>query len=154
MVTTPPPSDPLKVYFANNTPHVVGNTVTVQVHTNKPASATCRLGQVATMLCKQFLYFMYTDTIVRVSFRRGGALVWLPPTLTPCGASFLASHFAILVCVKMCEIFCGHYEMFPLHRLSWEHHCVSERPFRFLLLACDCNFGSRGKGSNLEGVCP
>jgi len=57
VVTTPPPSDPLEVYFANNTPHVVGDTVTVQVHTNKPASATCRLGQVATMLCKQFLCF-------------------------------------------------------------------------------------------------
>ena len=44
VATTPPPSDPLEVNFANNTPHVVENTVTVQVHTNKPTSATCRLG--------------------------------------------------------------------------------------------------------------
>ena len=55
VVTTPPPSGPLEVHFANNTPHVVENTVTVQVHTNKPASATCRLGRVATMPCKQFI---------------------------------------------------------------------------------------------------
>ena len=55
--TMPPPSDPLEVYFANNTPHVVENTVTVQVHTNKPASATCRLGRVTTMPCKQFIQY-------------------------------------------------------------------------------------------------
>ena len=59
MVTTPPPSDPLEVYFANNTPHVVGNTVTVQVHTNNPAFATCRLGRVATMPCKQLSQYYY-----------------------------------------------------------------------------------------------
>ena len=57
VVTTLPPSDPLGVHFANNTPRVVGNTVTVQVHTNKPASATCRLGRVATMPCKQFIQY-------------------------------------------------------------------------------------------------
>ena len=59
VVTTPPPPDPLEVYFANNTPHVVGNTVTVQVHTNNPASATCRLGRVATMPCKQLSQYCY-----------------------------------------------------------------------------------------------
>ena len=64
VVTTPPPSDPLEVHFANNTPHVVGNTVTVQVHTNKPASATCRLGRVATMPCKQFTQFHNNTTFL------------------------------------------------------------------------------------------
>ena len=64
VVTTPPPSDPLEVHFANNTPRVVGNTVTVQVHTNKPASATCRLGRVATMPCKQFIQFHNSTTFL------------------------------------------------------------------------------------------
>jgi len=48
---TQPPTGPLMVSFSGNTPHVVENTVTVQVSTNKPASATCRLGRVATMPC-------------------------------------------------------------------------------------------------------
>ena len=59
VVTTPPPPDPLEVYFANNTPHVVENTVTVQVYTNNPASTTCRLGRVATMPCKQLSQWYY-----------------------------------------------------------------------------------------------
>ena len=47
-ITTQPPSGPLMVSFMGNTPLVVLNTVTVQVFTNKPASATCRLGRAAT----------------------------------------------------------------------------------------------------------
>ena len=64
LVTTPPPTSPLEVYYANNTPHVVGNTVAVQVYTNKPASATCRLGRVATMPCKQFIQYHKNTTFV------------------------------------------------------------------------------------------
>ena len=54
-VTTSAPSPgPLKVYFSGNTPHVVENTVTVQVFANKPASAICRLGYATPLPCKQF----------------------------------------------------------------------------------------------------
>ena len=71
--TMPPPSDPLEVYFANNTPHVVENTVTVHVHTNKPASATCRLGRVATMPCKQFIQYHKNP---RLCHAQGFAYPW------------------------------------------------------------------------------
>ena len=54
-VTTSAPSPgPLKVHFSGNTPHVVENTVTVQVFANKPASAICRLGHATPLPCKQF----------------------------------------------------------------------------------------------------
>jgi len=36
---------PLEVYLAGNTPRIEGNSVIIQVRTNKPAFAECRLGR-------------------------------------------------------------------------------------------------------------
>ena len=84
VVTAPPPSDPLEVYFANNTPHVVENTVTVQVHTNNPAFATCRLGRVATMPCKHLIMRVLQVKIILVDFNIAvSTLTAKPPNLIP-----------------------------------------------------------------------